>query len=71
MDIRAAEKILELSDDKCEVNATHQQMATELGTAREVVSRTLSEFQRREWVSLSRGVIAIRDRDALERLAKH
>lgn len=71
MDIRAAEKILELSDDGGQVRATHQQMATELGTAREVVSRMLSEFQRREWVSLSRGVIVIRDRDALERLAKH
>ena len=71
MDIRAAEKILELSDDKGEVHATHQQMATELGTAREVMSRTLSEFQRREWVSLSRGVIVISDREALERMAKH
>ena len=71
MDIRAAEKILELSDDNGEVRATHQQMAIELGTAREVVSRMLSEFQRREWVSLARGVIIVRDREALERLAKH
>ena len=71
MDIRAAQKILELSDGNGEVHATHQQMATELGTAREVVSRMLAEFQRREWVSLSRGVIVVRDRDALEHMSKH
>ena len=71
MDIRAAQKILELSDGNGEVHATHQQIATELGTAREVVSRMLSEFQRREWVSLSRGVIVVRDRDALEHMSKH
>lgn len=69
MDIRTAQKLLELSDVNGEVHTTHQQMATELGTAREVVSRLLSEFQRRDWVSLARGTIAVRDRRALEQLA--
>src|SRR6056297_2975517 len=65
LDIRAAQKLIELADDKGEVHATHQQMATELATAREVVTRMLSEFQRREWVTLSRGVIHLRNDQAL------
>jgi CRP/FNR family transcriptional regulator, anaerobic regulatory protein len=67
MDLRLAAKLLELSRDGGAVAATQQQMAAELGTAREVVSRMLSEFQRRGWVGLSRGSIAILDRKALER----
>jgi CRP/FNR family transcriptional regulator, anaerobic regulatory protein len=68
MDIRLAQKLLQLEVAGI-VAATHQQMAAELGTAREVVSRQLSEFQRREWVAQSRGEIRILDRGALEDLA--
>jgi DNA-binding IclR family transcriptional regulator len=34
------------------LRATHAQLAAELGTAREVISRQLAEFQRRGWVEL-------------------
>lgn len=51
------------------VTATHQGLATELGTAREVVSRQLKEFERRGWVELQRGRIRLRDRAPLEALA--
>ncbi|WP_374380383.1 Crp/Fnr family transcriptional regulator [Dongia sp.] len=47
---------------------THQEIAAELGTAREVVSRQLKEFERRGWVRLARGEVEIRDRDALSQL---
>jgi len=67
MDLRLAAKLLELSRDAGAVAATQQQLAAELGTAREVVSRMLSEFQRKGWVGLSRGSIAILDRKALAR----
>jgi CRP/FNR family transcriptional regulator len=70
MDIRLAQKLLELAGDTAEVRATHQQMAAELGTAREVVSRQLSEFQRRGWVEQSRGAIGLRDRAAIRHLAE-
>lgn len=50
------------------VTTTHQSLATELGTAREVVSRQLKEFERRGWVALSRGRIVIRDEAALRAL---
>ena len=38
---------------------THQELAIELGTAREVVSRLLKELERRGQVRLSRGRIDV------------
>jgi CRP/FNR family transcriptional regulator len=51
------------------VTATHQEIAAELGTAREVVSRHLKAFERRGLVRLGRGVVEIVDRPGLDRLA--
>lgn len=69
IDVRLAEKILELAQGEVTVRLTHQQLAAELGTAREVISRQLLEFQRRDWVKQSRGVIQILDVAGLEQLA--
>jgi len=69
VDVRLAEKLLALADDSDAVHMTHQQLAAELGTAREVVSRQLSEFQRRRWVESSRGVIRLIDRNSMRYLA--
>jgi CRP/FNR family transcriptional regulator, anaerobic regulatory protein len=69
LDIRLAQKLLELEGEDGVLLTTHQQMAAELGTAREVVSRQLQEFQRRGWVAQSRGSIRIIDRAALARLS--
>lgn len=69
MDIRLAQKLLELAGSGRKVHATHQQMAAELGTAREVVSRQLQEFQRRGWVTQSRGTIELADDPAMAALA--
>ncbi len=68
MDVRLASRLLELADRENVVHATHAVLGTELGTAREVVSRTLSEFQRRGWVEQLRGEIRLIGTDALERL---
>lgn len=68
VDIRLAQRLLDLAKDG-RLKATHAQLATELGTAREVVSRQLAEFQRRGWVELSRGDIRLVDRAGLEELA--
>ena len=51
------------------LRATHQALAGELGTAREVVSRILKEFERRGWVRLGRGTIRVLDAAALARFA--
>ncbi len=51
------------------VAATHQELAADLGTAREVVSRHLKGFERSGWVLLGRGHLVIVNPLALERLA--
>jgi CRP/FNR family transcriptional regulator len=51
------------------VTVTHDAIANELGTAREVVSRLLKTFERRGAVGLARGTVTVRDRDFLQRLA--
>lgn len=68
-DARLARRLLESGTPSGEVVATHQELAAELGTAREVVSRFLKEFERRGYVRLARGHIEITDRAALETLA--
>ena len=69
IDMRLAGRLLALARGSSEIGATHQQIATELGTVREVVSRQLNEFQRRGWVEIGRGLIRLTDRDALARIA--
>lgn len=70
MDARLAERLLQLAGESEVVRATHQFLATELGTAREVVSRTLAEFQRRGWVEQARGEIRVVGKAGLARLAR-
>ena len=70
VDIRLAQKLLELAGDSATLHATHQQLATELGTAREVVSRLLQDFQRRGWVSLSRGSVELTEKAGLRDLSE-
>ncbi|MGB0496911.1 MAG: Crp/Fnr family transcriptional regulator [Rubricella sp.] len=48
-----------------QIESTHQAIADELGTVREVVSRMLKEFERKGWVALARGRVEIRDATAL------
>lgn len=69
LDVRLAARLLEL-EEAGTVMATHQALAVELGTAREVISRTLGEFQRRAWVEQARGEVRLLDRGALSQLAR-
>ncbi len=71
IDVRLADRLLVLAEGKDRVSTTHQKLSVELGTAREVVSRQLQEFQRRGWVEQARGVVDLMDQDALARLAGH
>ncbi|MEQ9125972.1 MAG: Crp/Fnr family transcriptional regulator, partial [Alphaproteobacteria bacterium] len=70
MDIRLAQKLLAIAPEGGAIHITHQKLAAELGSAREVVSRLLQEFQRRGAVEIGRGEIRIADRAALARLAE-
>ena len=69
IDVRLAHRLVALAHGTPEVHATHQQLATELGTAREVVSRQLQEFQRRGWITQARGIISLKDRASLGQTA--
>ncbi|RRC99037.1 Crp/Fnr family transcriptional regulator [Amphritea balenae] len=44
---------------------SHQEIADELGTAREVVSRQLKAFEQKEWIALSRNQILFVNKDAI------
>lgn len=59
VDVRLASRLLELANQDDVVFATHAVLATELGTAREVISRILSEFQRRGLIEQSRGEVRL------------
>ena len=61
MDSRLARRLLQLADAAHPIAVTHQDLAEELGTAREVISRLLKGFERQNWVSLRRGHIEIVD----------
>ncbi len=56
-----------LVDRNCDgiLQMTHQAIAVELGSAREVVSRLLKEFERKGWIDLARGRIVLADAAAL------
>ena len=63
---RLAATLLARADAQGRVAATHQGLAEEVGTAREVVSRQLEAFSRAGLVRLSRGEVKVIDRTALE-----
>jgi CRP/FNR family transcriptional regulator len=50
------------------LNATHQEIAAELGTAREVVSRHLKRLEVAGLVRLGRATVEVSDRSGLERM---
>jgi CRP/FNR family transcriptional regulator, anaerobic regulatory protein len=67
LDARLAKLLLEAGTDS--IQRTHQQIADELGTAREVVSRQIKRFEQKKWVTLGRGQVDLLDRVALAKLA--
>ncbi len=70
MDIRIAEHLIRLAEaDINEIRTTHHDIAMELGTSREVVSRILKHFEYEKLISLGRGTITIHDMKDLEKKA--
>ena len=70
LDTRLAAHLLKEAGAADAVAMTHQALATELGTAREVISRLLKEFERRGWVRLRRGSIEVTGRMQLQSLTR-
>ncbi|MES9943570.1 MAG: Crp/Fnr family transcriptional regulator [gamma proteobacterium symbiont of Ctena orbiculata] len=53
------------TDDSDRIQVTHQSIASDLGTSREVVSRILKDFEQQGFISITRGAITLEDRHAL------
>lgn len=68
IDERLAEHLLKGDDDSLS-NITHQVLAAEIGTAREVVSRKLKRFESDGLIRSSRGRVEIVDRENLRALS--
>ncbi|XOQ46273.1 MAG: Transcriptional regulator, Crp/Fnr family [Thermocaproicibacter melissae] len=70
LDKRLAEYLLKhFAEEGGTLKTTHEEIARDLGTAREVVSRMLKYFQTEGTVKLSRGEITLVDRKKLEAIA--
>ncbi len=65
MDARLAAFLLERSRTTDAVRITHQEIAAELGSSREVISRILEDFSAAGMIVVSRGTVKILDREAL------
>ena len=66
MDVRIAEFLINLAGpDHNDIKITHQDIAMELGTSREVISRILKNFETEKIISLKRGTITINNPDLL------
>ena len=68
LDVRLADKLLSLANTDGTVMTTHQKLSVELGSAREVISRQLQEFQRRGWIEQARGRVNLLDKINLKQL---
>jgi len=76
LDVRLAAALLEHektaksgADGRRLIGITHQELADELGTVREMISRLLDDFEEQGMVELGRGRIGIRDGAKLHALA--
>jgi CRP/FNR family transcriptional regulator, anaerobic regulatory protein len=67
LDNRLARRLLTHNDI---IHCTHQQLADDLGTVREVISRYLREFHTRGFINVKRGEIRIINRPALTIIAE-
>jgi CRP/FNR family transcriptional regulator len=69
MDARVAGLLLERCQVHNPIHITHQEIAAELGSSREVISRILEDFVAHGWLRSARGQIELLDLQALHRRA--
>ena len=71
LDNRLAEWLLRQSErhSRQHINTTHQFIAEDLASSREVISRLLKEFEREQLIKLGRGYIKILDLKQLQQFA--
>ena len=69
VDKRTAEYLLQSAVADGKIKKTHQDIAADIGTSREVISRILKEFEHKGLITLSRGEIHVEDLNQLRRAA--
>lgn len=71
LDIRLAQLLVSKTRDSAHglLRKTHQDLAVELGSSREVISRLLKKFERNGWLQLDREQIQVLSPTDIERLA--
>jgi len=69
MDARIADLLIQRGQLQDAILITHQEIAADLGSSREVVSRILEDFAELGLIRVSRGKIEILDRDGLRKRA--
>jgi CRP/FNR family transcriptional regulator len=66
MDRRVAALLLNQANVQNPLRVTHQEIAAELGSSREVISRILEDFSKEELIESGRGTLEVLDFDGLE-----
>ena len=62
IDVRIADRLSKLYEENGNpIKITHQELASDIGSSREVVSRILKDFEEKQIVTISRGSIDITD----------
>lgn len=69
LDVRVAALLSRRAAEANPVRTTHQEIADELGSAREAVSRVLEDLAGRGWIAAARGAITVTEPAALAELA--
>jgi CRP/FNR family transcriptional regulator len=70
LDVRVAAHLLDKAGNADTLTITHHEIAADLGSSREVVSRTLKTFAKHGWIQMGRGELTILDRPHLQELAE-
>lgn len=66
MDARLASLLLDRAGRENLLRSTHQELASELGTSREVIGRLLEDFTERGLIRLARGEVEVLDSGGLK-----
>jgi len=69
IDARLAKWVLHLGKNSSDVSVTHDQLAADLGTAREVISRKLAQWDQLGLIERGRGSLRILDQGRLQNMA--
>ena len=69
IDTRLAARVLQLQHGNSTIKITHDELATDLGTAREVISRKLAQWEKLGMIERGRGSLTILNTEQLQYLA--